>query len=258
MRAVLASRARIEAIVLKEGEENEKRFGSVLAKACSRGIEVRRVGRRRASRYFDTVHSQGIGLVVVRPKEVSAAEVMREDGPVLVLDGVSDPGNCGSLIRTAVLLGFAGVIRTPGTVDFFSPKVVRSSVGAVVYLPIATADPKEVQNEAHRSGRRVLTAVPGGKPFPRDAGDGPGEFPVLVLGGEARGVGPNWADAESISIPVRSVPEIDSLGVAAAGAILMAWIGRKSYSRIPRVPRVRGEGRGQREKETKNGAAGGI
>ncbi len=80
---------------------------------------------------FATEQPQGIGAVVSMPEQVLFAELATYEGPLLFLDGLTDPGNVGTIIRTAEWFGIAGIIAGAETVDFWNPKVVRASMGAI-------------------------------------------------------------------------------------------------------------------------------
>ncbi len=99
--------------------------------------------------------------------------------PVVVLAGVGDPGNAGTVIRSAAATGAAGVLLTPGSVDPTNPKVVRASAGALFALPVATVD------DVSALGLATVGAVAGG--LNPDEVDLSGPV-ALVLGGEAAGL----------------------------------------------------------------------
>src|SRR5690606_20443370 len=86
--------------------------------------------------------------------------------PLLLLVEVGDPGNLGTILRAVDASGAAGVLCTKGTVDPWSPKAVRSSAGAVLHVPVATAlDPAAVLSAAHERGMpRLATVVEAGEP----------------------------------------------------------------------------------------------
>ena len=91
-------------------------------------------GRRAGDGWPTPRHPQGI-IAVVRAPRWALADIKVKMGPVLVLDGVQDPGNTGTMLRTALGLGAAGIIALPGTVEVTNPKVLRGSMGAVFRLP---------------------------------------------------------------------------------------------------------------------------
>jgi TrmH family RNA methyltransferase len=146
---------------------------------------------------------------------------------VLVLDRLQDPGNLGTLIRTADAVGAAGVVLLEPCADPFDPKVVRGSMGSIFHVPLLRAsDVAATLAALHGRGLRIA-----GADAHRgvDWGDGLWSGPVaLVLGNEARGLSPDviphvdaWA---RLPIPGQA----ESLNVAVAGGVLMyAWLREK-------------------------------
>lgn len=145
-------------------------------------------------------------------------------GLVLVLDRLQDPGNLGTLLRTADAVGAAGVALLEPCVDPFDPKTVRGSMGSLFHLPLVrTADANALFSWLHGRGFSVVAAD---AHRGVDWGDGLWRGGVaLVLGNEARGVSPDvvsqidtWA-----RLPIAGAAE--SLNVAVAGGVLMySWL----------------------------------
>ena len=132
---------------------------------------------------------------------------------LLVLDGISDPGNLGTLLRTAYALGWEGVVATPGSVDFFNDKALRAAKGATFYLPYAWAPSEEIMTWK----TSFFIADIEGEPLSEVVFHPP--F-ALVLSSETKGPG-RWTEilGKKIHIPMQGGAE--SLNVAAAGAILL-------------------------------------
>jgi TrmH family RNA methyltransferase len=136
---------------------------------------------------------------------------------VLVLDAVQDPGNLGTLARTAEALGAVGLVALPGTVDPWNPKSVRAAMGSTFRLPVVECGWDALAPWLAGRDVRTLAAVVGGEPLdeprPRRA--------ALVLGNEGAGVGDETRARahRGVGIPLRGRAE--SLNVAAAGAILL-------------------------------------
>jgi len=139
---------------------------------------------------------------------------------LLALDGVQDPGNLGSLIRTAEALGLGGVVLSRGCVDPWSPKVVRGSMGACLTTALIAGPPLEesLRLLAGRGVALLAGVAEGGQP-PGEIGD-PGPW-CLVLGSEAHGISIEVQQLPLRSLTLRIGGSVGSLGVAAAGAILM-------------------------------------
>jgi len=132
---------------------------------------------------------------------------------IVVLDHIQDPGNLGTLIRTAYALGFEGMILI-GTVDPFNDKAVRASKGACFLLPLQKANEEQMIKIA-KEKKLYVADVKGKKCFGTDF-----QKPfLLLLGHETKGPS-SWTDSyEKITIPMNE--QFDSLNVASAGAILM-------------------------------------
>lgn len=141
------------------------------------------------------------------PQDVSDKQFL------LVLDQIADPGNLGTLIRTALALGWEGVIITPGTVDLFNDKALRAAKGATFHLPYAQMTHEEIS----RMKVRFYTADLEGQEL-RGAHFRP---PLaLILSHESRGA-TAWAEkiGEKVTIPMHVKAE--SLNVATSGAIFL-------------------------------------
>jgi RNA methyltransferase, TrmH family len=132
---------------------------------------------------------------------------------LVILDQIADPGNLGTLLRTALALGWEGVILTPGTVDLFNDKALRAAKGATFSLPYARLTTEEIS----KLNRHFFTADLEGKALPAATFKPP---VALILSNEGRGPG-SWSSsiAQKITIPMRA--QVESLNVAVSGAILL-------------------------------------
>ena len=151
-------------------------------------------------------------LAVVRYRP-AATDVLADAGFVVVAAGLSDPGNLGTILRTAEAAGADAVATTPDTVDVTNPKVVRAAAGAVFLLPIV--DQVEL-GEVRSLGLRLLgTAAGGGTPY--TSADLTGRVAVVV-GNEAHGLPDDTPVDEWISIP--HAGRAESLNAAMATAVI--------------------------------------
>ena len=133
---------------------------------------------------------------------------------ILAIDGISDPGNLGTLIRTALALGFEGAFLTETSVDPFNDKALRSAKGAALCLPLQKGSVQDLIDLA--KDLPTFLADLGGENL---SSIKPQKSALLILGNEANGPSPELKKKfPSITIPISS---IDSLNVAAAGAIIM-------------------------------------
>ncbi|MEW6428292.1 MAG: RNA methyltransferase [Thermodesulfobacteriota bacterium] len=162
----------------------------------------------------------GIVGVAAMPADVAAAALPLVIGRVLFLEDIQDPGNVGTLIRSAAAFGFAGVILTPGCADPFSPKVVRASGGALGALWLRRSSHAWLLLQQLRGlGYLLVTADScGGEAVPLAA-----DRLVLALGNEGNGVSPQL---RAMSDRIWTIPfvaeRIESLNVAVAGSICMS------------------------------------
>lgn len=170
---------------------------------------------------LDTVSPQPVVAVVEMPH--AGLDDLVSDKPVLVLDNVRDPGNAGTLIRTAEAAGCGAVVLTGESVDPSNPKVVRSAAGALFRLPvISKPDAIELFDTFGEQGRvvaaTVLSAPPGRTLVPYDELDL--STAAIVLGNEAHGLSDELVSAASTLITIPLAGPTESLNVAAAGAVL--------------------------------------
>ena len=192
----------------------------------------------------DTVTSQGIIAVVKRPAmdadaflaAAGARETQRAGacetpaagaregwpapGHIVVLDRLQDPGNAGTIIRTAEAAGFRGIISVSGSVDLYSPKVVRSAAGALLRMPVLTdVTEEEAIKLVHESGRQlVVTALEHAEDCFAASDYG---ACALVIGNEGSGVSSGFLEAADLRLTIPMEGEIESLNAAVAAGILM-------------------------------------
>jgi len=167
------------------------------------------------------------GVVSVLPLDAFAAHQTRRPSArrpcLLILDGLADPGNMGTILRTALAADVAVVLLTPDCVDYYSPKVVRAAAGAHIALPVETALSWELIEERvrmHCAGSpRVLLAEAGSKHIYYDQ-DLTQPF-ALIVGNEAHG--PSQAAHALATLPL-SIPlanNVESLNAAMATGIIL-------------------------------------
>jgi len=193
----------------------------------SQGVAIRMTADRDLAGLADTETPQGILAVAPVPRAgLDALRMDRSDPAVLlVLDAVQDPGNFGTLARTAEALGAAGVVALPGTVDPWNPKSVRAAMGSTFRLPVVEAGWGVLAPWLAERGVRTLAAVVGGAPLgaerPRRA--------ALVLGNEGAGVGEETRARADRDVGISLRGRAESLNVAAAGAILLHELLREPF-----------------------------
>jgi RNA methyltransferase, TrmH family len=166
------------------------------------------------------------GIVGVAPTTtMSLGALLARDGAVLALAGVNDPGNAGTLLRSAEIFGVRDIVFARGAVEPYHPKVVRASMGAIFRLALAVADGSELSAAASLAGRPIVAADLAGEPV--CGFDFPDRL-VLVVGHERRGVA-GWLPRWDRRVTIPHAGKGQSLNAAVAGSIIL-------YERIRRRP----------------------
>lgn len=166
-------------------------------------------------RLADTENSQGILAVCA----LECENTLDRNKRYVLLDGLQDPGNAGTIIRTAVAFGYDGVIVTVGCADPFSPKVVRAAMGALFQCAIVLLDDLSVLQE-----HCVIAADLDGQDI---ASVQPETAYILAIGSEARGLSPElrpWV-SRTVTIPFNN-RAVNSLNAAVAAGIVMYELNR--------------------------------
>lgn len=184
-----------------------------LANAC--GAPVRVVERGVFDAVMDTSTPQGIAAIFTMPESAFPDA----DTPfVLVLDGVGDPGNLGTLIRSAAAAGCDAVVLGPGSADPWSAKAARSSMGSIFAIPVLTINPDIEALLIERCPHRWLATGEADASYASVPWDG---GVAVVIGSEGHGAGV-WGHklaTGAILIPLER--EVESLNAAVAGSVIL-------------------------------------
>ncbi len=182
---------------------------------------VRMISESQFRYISNTQTPQGIAAVVKMPPDIYTTRLPPDIGPkILLIEDVQDPGNAGTLIRTAAAFDFSGVILTEKCADPISPKVVQATAGSVMSLWVRVMAPYlEVVQSLHDSGYRVIAAELNGRDRPDVLRQG--KF-ILALGNEAIGLSPALREMADFHVGLAVAPKkAESLNVAVCGGILM-------------------------------------
>jgi TrmH family RNA methyltransferase len=191
-------------------------------------VDVEQVEDGLFERVSDTRTSQGIMLVLSTPQP----HPKTDNQTILILDQISDPGNMGTLLRSAAGFGFTTVISTFGSVDFYSPKVVRSAMGAHFRCGLWVKEIDEIKEVCKISNQPPLEILFADSQASQSCWKMNLSVPLgLVIGSEA--VGPSDA-LRSIADGALSIPMvagIESFNAAVSGSILMYEIFRQRMAK---------------------------
>jgi TrmH family RNA methyltransferase len=164
----------------------------------------------------DCQTSQGILGVVQYTQEPLVVDP--EKGNYLLVDGLTDPGNLGTLIRTAVAFGFDGIFLHGDTVEVFNPKTVRATMGALPFANVWKVDGSVFQTLEKTGYDLISTVIHGGENL-REMKFGPKN--VLVIGNEAHGVSAAVQQRATRGLSIPMSGNVESLNAAIAGAVCM-------------------------------------
>ena len=200
-----------------------ERGAALLERVVQRASEVEELPQELMDRLSDTQHAQGILLVCEIP------EIPFPDAPtfVIAMDRISDPGNMGTILRTAAALQSDGILLTAGTTDPFSPKALRAAMGAQLHLPIAWQTAEEIKATC-TSAKKPLTLITSLMDCPQACWEADLRQPLcLVIGNEANGISDELLVLADACVRIPIAEEMESFNAAIAAAILMYEIKRQ-------------------------------
>jgi TrmH family RNA methyltransferase len=182
------------------------------------GIEISEVSEKDFRSAAETESPQGVIAIAEIPARPLDTLQVPPVCRLLVLDGVQDPGNVGTILRTAAALGATATIALPGTVDLWNAKVIRSSMGAQFHHPALHAGTDEVLAFLRANGIELWAADAGGSAL--DRGAAPPRV-AIAFGNEGAGLSPDIrARAQkTVSLPISA--SVESLNVAVAAGIIL-------------------------------------
>lgn len=227
--AIFAKRP--QAIVRVYLAEGRRRRFAKLIEWCARerkGFQV--VGDENLERLTKSIHHEGVAILATAVPQWTLADVLATvataatPGPIVYLDGVQNPHNLGSILRTAAHFGAAAIVGRSGELPPLSPAAVRVAEGAAEFVPVCDlADAVADLRRLAKAGFRIVaTSSHRGKPL---AAANLGGKVVIVLGSEGEGVSRaiEAAAAECVQIPGTGAVESLNVGVACGVALAEAW-----------------------------------
>ncbi len=219
--ALLDSPLRITGALTCDLLDRTHRGEALAATLAARGVAVERVSERDFLSASDTEHPQGVLAIAEQPDrnlqavvDAAGAGALR----LLILDGIQDPGNVGTLLRTAAALGCAATVVLPGTVDPWNAKTVRSAAGMQFRHPTIGGTVDELAPFLRARGIVLWGADATGTSV--DGIDAPARL-ALVVGNEGNGLGDAVRAACDRFVALPMAPHVESLNVAVAGGILL-------------------------------------
>ena len=215
---VLRSTFAIKGVLVAPQLAESPRGQALLAEAQQRGVDRQDVDAREFASAAETDSPQGVMALAEIPNHSFSSLGTDWRGIVLVLDAVQDPGNVGTILRTAAALGVKATIALPGTVDLWNAKVVRSGMGAHFKHLAFSATWDELDAMRRDRGTRIIAADAGGVPVTQVTR---AERVALVVGNEGAGLSTDSRQRADQVVALSISPDIESLNVAVATGILL-------------------------------------
>ena len=212
------------AVYVCENEMTDRGL-SLAGRFAALGVPVITVITRDLESFADTTTPQGIAALFTTPETALSEQRLGNIRRILVCENIADPGNLGTLVRSALAFGFKGVVACGSSAELWSPKVVRASAGAIFGVTAMQTDVKPLL-EAFAGRRISLVAADlrgqdiGTVRFPDSRRGGI----ALAVGSESDGLTTPILTSATIRVRIGHLSDVDSLNAAVAGSILMSRI----------------------------------
>ncbi len=182
-------------------------------------IDIVHIPNNLFNEISDIKNPQGI-MAIVKINLISLDDIINDENFLVLLDEVMDPGNMGTIIRTADAFGATGIILTDGSVDVYNPKVVRSSMGSIFHIPLCYVEDKLLAFKTFKEKNIAILATSlEGKKFIQDV-DFKKDF-VFIIGNEARGISQESINYADELVKIYMPGKAESLNAAIAASIIM-------------------------------------
>ncbi|MCR5418733.1 MAG: RNA methyltransferase [Lachnospiraceae bacterium] len=222
----------IRDLYLSESFSGKSECAGVMAKLRENGFsgETVLVSDDVFAKMSDTVHPQGICAVVRQPvydtEKILADLTGKEGRCILVLENVQDPGNVGTMLRTAEAAGAAGLFLSAGCADLFNPKTVRSTMGAIYRVPFVYYESARELTELLKSrGIKVVAAcLEGSEEYTKAAIDAPA---AVFIGNEGNGLEQETLSLADVRARIPMEGETESLNAAVSAALFLYEVKRR-------------------------------
>lgn len=175
----------------------------------------------------DTMTPQGIMAIVEKPSYTLEEMTNQENVRLLLLEDLRDPGNLGTIIRTAEGAGISGILMSKETVDVFNPKVVRSTMGSIFRVPFLYEENilETVKTLKNQGFSVVATDLQGKKEYTEETY---GAKSCVVIGNEAKGISSSMRESANVLVRIPMCGKLESLNASVAAGIMMYEMLRQS------------------------------
>ncbi|MNC24307.1 23S rRNA (uridine(2479)-2'-O)-methyltransferase [compost metagenome] len=183
------------------------------------GMEVIGVSAAVITKCSSTGTPQPVFAIVRKEQQELEVLLTKQDSWVMVLDGVQDPGNVGTIIRSADAAGADGVILGKGCADLYNPKTIRSTMGSMFHLPVVEGDLSAILPQARERGALLVSTSLSGTDSCYTHDFHGSQW--LLIGSEGQGISPQTAALVDKSIIIPMAGRAESLNAAMAATILL-------------------------------------
>ena len=211
--------ADLDYVFINETFEEKKEHKNFLNILEEKNIKVFKTTNKIFKELVDTENTQGI-LGVIKFKERKIEHNIKcDDKFVLILDRIQDPGNMGTIIRTADAAGVDAIIALKGCVDIYNPKVIRSTMGSIFDMNIIHCTQEECLKELKSKDFKIVSSFLNTDNFYHETKYH--DRTALVIGNEANGVNDDLIEASDLLVKIPIYGNAESLNAAISSAILM-------------------------------------
>lgn len=215
----LKEQAPIKKVIVSEKLETVNGGKALLLKLQTLGIDAVMLPDKLFAEVSDTENPQGV-MAMVGMEEKPLDVILYKSDFIVVLDSVQDPGNMGTIIRTADAAGAGGVVLSSGCVDVYNPKALRSTMGSVFHIPVCrNSSLPELTTQLKQQGFKVCAShLQGTVPYYELSK--PGKI-AIIIGNEANGISDESAELADMLVRIPMPGRAESLNASVAAALLM-------------------------------------
>jgi TrmH family RNA methyltransferase len=221
LKEVLNSSSKVDMVAVLPRYLGDPDYEGILSKLRERGSVIRELSEAELSQLADTVHAQGVVAVIQQKSHALNADRLGSDSVIVAADAVSDPGNLGSIVRSCDWFDVDLLLLGRGCVDLYNDKVVRSTVGSILHLPVVEGVdlPATLGSMRQRGFSIVAFSGDGKQPYTELQPHGK---VVYAFGNEAHGVGREVRAVADSVVRIPKYGKAESLNVGVACGIVLA------------------------------------
>lgn len=224
----IENNAEIKAIYYTGELSNDKRGSKLLDRIYYNNISLYKVSERVLKEISTTDNPQGI-LGIVKRKYYDLRDIIsKEKFTMIVLDRLQDPGNVGTIIRTADSAGVDGIIVLKGTVDIYNSKTIRSTMGSIFTVPVIfIEETSQIISTLKNCGADIISTTLNTEKYHFDVEYG--NKNAIIIGNEANGVSDELIGNSNIKVKIPIMGNAESLNASIAAGIIMYELVRQSH-----------------------------